>query len=128
MAGLRPCLGQDGVRCPVLVPSHPPGNRCAAHGGEPKSWTKRAKPDVVATPRLRGRANQRRRANLFAREPLCRECAKQGRVTIATIRDHIVPLGEGGAEGVDENEQPLCQSCSDIKTAAESARGVRREW
>ena len=118
MAGLRPCLEP---RCPVLVAS----GRCDAHGGPAKPWAKRS--DTPATPRLRGRANQTRRANLFAREPLCRECAKAGRVTVATIRDHIVPLGEQGREGTIENEQPLCQSCSDTKTAAESARGVRRE-
>lgn len=115
---LRPCLTE---RCPILVES----GRCDAHGGPGKPWTpKPAK--VHATPRLRGRANQERRAALFAREPLCRECAKQGKVTVATIRDHIIPLAEGGSEGTIENEQPLCQACSDIKTQAESARGVKR--
>jgi len=43
----------------------------------------------------------------------------------AVIRDHIIPIGEGGTED-DSNIQPLCQSCSDAKTQRESARGVRR--
>ena len=53
--------------------------------------------------------------NRYADNPLCVECAKRGRVTVATIRDHIIPLAEGG-EDVPENTQPF-------KTKAESARG-----
>ena len=77
---------------------------------------------------MRGRALQRRRAALFASEPLCRLCHAQGRTTLATIRDHIIPLAEGGTENDPTNEQPLCQDCSDQKTREESARGVRRAW
>jgi 5-methylcytosine-specific restriction protein A len=115
---LRPCLEP---RCPVLVTS----GRCDAHGGPRKSWQR--SPYAQGVERLRGPANQKRRKALFMREPLCRECAKAGRVTLATIRDHIVPLSEGGTETID-NEQPLCKPCSDAKTAKESARGVRRAW
>jgi 5-methylcytosine-specific restriction protein A len=75
--------------------------------------------------RIRGRELQRRRAKLFAREPLCRLCKAHGRVTAATIRDHIKPLAEGGTDA-DSNIQPLCLDCSDAKTAAESARGRKR--
>jgi len=71
-------------------------------------------------PRLRGRALQAARAELFAREPFCRLC----RVSLATIRDHIVPLAEGGQEA-EHNVQPLCQVCSDRKTHRESERGKR---
>ena len=113
---LRPCLHPG---CPVLVES---GN-CSTHGGPAKAWASKANRQI--DPRLRGRANQRARAELFAREPLCRACKAEGRVTLATIRDHVIPLGEGGRERED-NVQPLCQTCSDQKTAAESARGVRR--
>jgi 5-methylcytosine-specific restriction protein A len=51
---------------------------------------------------------------------------QEGRRTLATIRDHIVPLAEGGAEGTEENEQPLCRAHSDAKTAEEAKRGARR--
>ena len=44
---------------------------------------------------------------------------------MATIRDHIVPLAEGGRD-TDDNTQALCEACSDTKTAAESQRGMRR--
>jgi len=72
--------------------------------------------------RKAGRWLQRERAALFAREPLCRACAKQGRTSVAMIRDHIVPLFEGGKD-TDANIQPLCFACSDAKTQAESRRG-----
>lgn len=72
--------------------------------------------------RVTGRRLQAQRAALFMREPLCRECIKDGTVTGAVIRDHIVPLAEGGPD-TDENTQPLCKRCSDVKTAAESLRG-----
>src|SRR4051812_18653849 len=111
VAALRPCGGS--TSCPHLA------GRCHVHPA-PKPWTQRHQ----AT-RLRGRANQRRREQLFAREPLCRRCAAQRRTTLATIRDHIVPLAEGGTEDVS-NEQPLCQACSDIKTQQEAKRGRSR--
>lgn len=72
-----------------------------------------------------GRRLQRKRAELFTREPLCRMCVAAGRVREATIRDHIKPLAEGG-EDVDSNVQPLCGPCSDAKTKGERARGIRR--
>lgn len=74
---------------------------------------------------LVGRALQRARAELFEREPLCRKCKAKGRVTAATIRDHVIPLAEGGTDD-DENIQPLCQTCSDVKTAEEAKRGAAR--
>jgi 5-methylcytosine-specific restriction protein A len=92
------------------------GSRCPAHPFA--AWVRRA--DV--TKRQTGRALQRNRAALFSREPLCRQCARTGVTTLAVIRDHIVPLAEGGPD-TDDNVQPLCQACSDAKTAAESARG-----
>lgn len=70
---------------------------------------------------LTGRALQRRREALFAREPLCRKCKERGRVRAATQRDHIVPLFEGGPED-ESNEQPLCDECHAEKTQQESKR------
>jgi 5-methylcytosine-specific restriction protein A len=62
------------------------------------------------------------RAALFQRCPLCEECKRQGRVTAATQRDHIVPLAEGGADD-ETNEQALCDDCHKVKSLAESGRG-----
>lgn len=76
-------------------------------------------------PRIRGRKLQRLRMELWAKNNGC--CAKCGRVIVLTemIRDHIVPLEEGGTDTV-ENTQPLCHPCSDEKTKHESQRGVMR--
>jgi 5-methylcytosine-specific restriction protein A len=46
-------------------------------------------------------------------------------LTIATIRDHVIPLAEGGRDD-ESNVQPLCQACSDAKSQRESKRGQRR--
>jgi 5-methylcytosine-specific restriction protein A len=51
---------------------------------------------------------------------------KAGRVRVASIRDHIVPLAEGGRDD-ESNVQPLCEECSDAKTIEESKRGRVRE-
>lgn len=67
------------------------------------------------------------RAELFARDPLCAECKRQARVTLATQRDHIKALAEGGADD-DSNVQGLCHECHEAKSKAEAARGVRRAW
>jgi 5-methylcytosine-specific restriction protein A len=82
--------------------------------------------DRRPTVRVRGRKLQAMRASLFAREPWCRQCRKEGRQVRATIRDHIVNLADGG-EDDEDNTQPLCQSCSDIKTSTESRRGRLRQ-
>lgn len=74
---------------------------------------------------LRGRTLQKERALLFNEFPLCVECLKVGRESVATIRDHIVPLSEGGLD-VRSNTQALCFTCSDIKTEEERRRGLKR--
>lgn len=65
------------------------------------------------------------RAKLFKREPLCVHCKAQGRVSVATQRDHKIPLSEGGLDD-ESNEQALCEPCHDIKSQAESLRGRER--
>jgi 5-methylcytosine-specific restriction protein A len=65
------------------------------------------------------------RAALFRAQPFCQQCLTQGHRTVATIRDHIVPLAEGGTDTVS-NTQGLCQMCSDRKTHAEARRGAIR--
>lgn len=78
------------------------------------------------TPRIRGRKLQRMRKALFARQPWCVACLlHKGMQVRATIRDHKIPLAEGGADD-ETNEQALCLDCSDAKTEEESQRGVRR--
>jgi 5-methylcytosine-specific restriction protein A len=49
----------------------------------------------------------------------------EGKAVLATIRDHITPLSEGG-EDTESNVQPICADCHRKKTAEESKRGAAR--
>jgi 5-methylcytosine-specific restriction protein A len=62
------------------------------------------------------------RAELFKRDPLCVMCARAGLTRLATQRDHIVPLAEGGADSVG-NTQGLCDDCHEGKSLQEAMRG-----
>lgn len=56
--------------------------------------------------------------------PLCVECKKAGRVTLATVPDHIVALTNGG-EDSESNLQSLCDECHRIKTAQDLGHKIR---
>jgi 5-methylcytosine-specific restriction protein A len=98
--------------CPATVP-------CPTHARPPRGWT------GENPARIRGRRLQRLRQALFAAEPWCRLCWSRGIRTIATVRDHVRPLAEGGDDD-PMNIQPICADCSRAKTHAESQRGRRR--
>lgn len=114
-AAMRVCATP---KCGILVRS----GHCAAHTPKPPDPWRRQGPQPK---RIRGRTLQTLRRRLFEREPLCRSCGLVGRVTPATIRDHIINLSEGGSD-TEDNVQPLCQRCSDLKTTEESRRGRNR--
>ncbi len=109
---MRCCL-QPG--CPELVHK----GRCARHGGESGGWARRPN----SPERMRGRKLQAARQRLFAQAQYT--CAVCGRVTVDLVRDHVVPLAEGG-EDVESNTQALCAVCHDSKTRQESVRGQAR--
>ena len=110
VAPRRPC---SQPKCSQLQP-------CTLH--PVIAWRPRFGPPVC---RVRGRKLQQLRLQLFRRQPWCVLCLEQKVYTTPTIRDHIVPLAEGGRDDTT-NEQALCGDCSDRKTQRESARGVRR--
>ena len=60
------------------------------------------------TERLRGRRAVERRRRRLAAEPLCRDCKEEGKHTIATVPDHIIPLAQGGTD-TDDNIRCLCE-------------------
>ena len=93
--------------------------RCDKH--KPEAWTKKP----TATKRITGRKLQAMRAELFTSKPLCAECERQGRLRLATQRDHIKPLAEGGADDGD-NVQGLCFDCHEAKSLQERLRALRR--
>ena len=71
---------------------------------------------TLQTQRMRGRAAVERRERWLRDHPLCVECERQGRVTAATVPDHIVALVNGGSD-TEDNLQSLCEEHHRIKTA-----------
>ena len=52
------------------------------------------------------------RAMVLSQSPICVECERLGRVTLATVVDHIIPFKERPDLGMTiENLRPLCSSC-----------------
>lgn len=52
---------------------------------------------------------------------MCAHCRSQ----IASVSDHIVPIGEGGARYDPANGQALCADCDATKTAIDLRRMAR---
>ena len=80
-----------------------------------------------STDRVRGGADARgydakwRRARkaFLDRNPLCAECQREGKLTPATVVDHIVPhRGDQRLFWDETNWQPLCKDCHDRKTGS----------
>jgi 5-methylcytosine-specific restriction protein A len=82
------------------------------------------RPDTVQ--RKRGWAGVKDRERIRARDcGLCQECRRQGRVSVGTVVDHIIPLWKGGSDD-DSNKELLCQTpCHDAKSAREAAERAR---
>lgn len=103
--------------CGVLVRDG--SNRCQKH--QRPDWSKKP----TATKRVTGRKLQQLRHELFSRDPLCAECVRHGRLTLATQRDHKIPLAEGGQDSED-NVQGLCKPCHEEKSLQERIRAQAR--
>lgn len=74
-----------------------------------------------------GQRHRKMRAELLAKEPHCRACAAIGKVAIASIADHQLPLSAWPYQacwGLDAL-QPLCIPCHAQKTAQE---GGKARW
>lgn len=98
--------------------------RCAAHARKPLTDYREKTNAMYKT----GRWREKRRRQLD-REPLCRECRKEHKLTQATEVDHIVPhKGDKTLFFDDHNLQSLCHKCHSIKTARENAGNERYWW
>ncbi len=93
--------------------------RCEHHPRQ--DWAKKAD----APKRMTGRKLQAARKRLFEANPLCVECDKRGIVRLATQRDHVVALTNGGADD-DSNVQGLCDECHEEKSLGERLLAQRR--
>lgn len=57
------------------------------------------------------------RKAFLQKHPLCSECRKVGKLTPATVVDHIIPhRGDRKLFWDENNWQPLCKDCHDRKT------------
>ena len=65
--------------------------------------------------------NWRRIRALYVKQhPLCERCKEQGRLTKATVVDHVVPhRGDLALFWDESNWQALCKPCHDHKTMTE---------
>ena len=98
--------------CPKLVPY---GQKyCEVHARE-HSHDRR-----TAAERGYDRRWQKARAWYLRRRPWCVRCKAEGRLTPATVVDHIKPhRGDPELFWDEKNWQPLCKSCHDKKTMTE---------
>lgn len=60
------------------------------------------------------------RALVLSREPLCRTCSAEGRVTAATAVDHIERIKAGGNPFDMKNLAPICNQCHACKRGREA--------
>lgn len=114
---LRPCrhpgcpaLTRDRW-CPAHKPKQAPRRESAAwhHWYSLTIWTDELRP------------------NQLLREPFCRECARRGIRTWATVVDHVKPFRGNWTLFLDPaNHQSLCKHCHDQKTAREQADERRK--
>lgn len=75
--------------------------------------------------RKRGSAGAKDRNQIKDRDcGLCQECRRQGKTTVGSDVDHIVPLEQGGTNE-QSNLELLCEPCHKAKTAREAAQRAR---
>jgi len=80
----------------------------------------------VSDARYRTAAWLRKRAAQLAREPLCSLCAAIGKVTSATVADHVTPHRGDATSFWEGALQSLCATChSAHKQAQERGSGLR---
>ena len=58
---------------------------------------------------------RRLRRMVLSRNPLCADCERHGRVTLATDVHHVVAKRDGGKDEMS-NLEPLCHSCHSKRT------------
>jgi 5-methylcytosine-specific restriction protein A len=104
----RPC-GSPG--CPELVEVGT--RRCARHEADRHHAIDARRGN--SSERGYGAAWQRLRLAFLASNPLCVFCLNVGRITAATVVDHLVPLADGGTNDVN-NLRALCKPHHDART------------
>ncbi len=71
-----------------------------------------------------GRAHDLMRKHLMQTVITCEECARQGRTTVGTHADHIIPKAKGGSDDRD-NYALLCAVCHALKSIHDQGKNPR---
>ena len=71
-----------------------------------------------------GKAHEQMRELLKRIVILCEDCTRQGRTTIGTHADHIVPKAKGGTDN-RSNYQWLCAPCHAAKSIHDQGKNPR---
>lgn len=99
---------------PTVTNPPRPWMKKAAKPAAKNQGGERANRDVYDTQR------HRTLRKLYLQEnPLCVDCKAQGRLTEATVFDHIVAINDGGDPWADSNKQGLCGTCHQRKRNSE---------
>ena len=118
----KPCA-QYGCSAPATTSRH-----CAAHAPAARRAERKAYDQRRGSAQDRGYDARWRKVRLLQlqRHPLCVMCEREGRVTAATVVDHIVPHGSDPALFWNpENWQSLCVSHHSGEKQREERRGNR---
>lgn len=114
-----PCRHPD---CPELTE----GRFCKHHQQKYSREYNREQRPEYSRKLYRSSRWRRLRRRFLQENPLCVECKKVGRLTAATVVDHIIPhKGDEKLFWDEDNLQALCKSCHDRKTAAEGRWGEK---
>lgn len=90
------------------------------------SYSSRSSDERSAAARGYGHAWRKARVGFLASHPLCLMCEQLGRITAASVVDHIKPhKGDQALFWDRSNWQPLCKPCHDgAKQRLEQGRGL----
>jgi 5-methylcytosine-specific restriction enzyme A len=117
----KPC---NRMGCAALVRS--PDRYCETHRlDRQRQQTAARRADPIRRERMdfySSSAWRRCRASYLGTNPLCTACKGEGRLTPATVVDHVVEIKQGGDRFDPANLQGLCASCHARKTAADGGR------
>lgn len=117
----KPCNRQG---CSALVRS--PERYCEQHRlGRQREQAQARRSDPVIRERLAfysSRAWRAARAVQLAKHPLCTACKTEGRLTAATMVDHVTEIKQGGDRFDPANMQSLCAPCHARKTQGDGGR------
>ena len=117
----KPCNRQG---CGALV--HSPERYCEQHRlGRQREQSQARRADPITRERLAfysSRTWRAVRAAQLGTHPLCLMCKAEGRLTAATVVDHVTEIKQGGDRFNPANLQSLCASCHARKTQGDGGR------